>query len=353
MQPMHPRNETNVKPQTQQTVMQPIHLSVPHNEPNKVRSQFTPVIETPTIRHGNRTEAFQLCIANALAIGSPKMTENVISYLTSPRCMESYATAFTHPSCGTEDCYEYFEFIGDSVVNKCVMHFLSRKYNGMTSKRSIKILARIKVNYVSKKWLAHFSEKLFFTTFISMDDKLTVTQSVLEDVFEAFIGVTERLVDDKYGWNAGYFVCQVLIDRILTGFNISVDYDKLFDAKTRLKELFDVIKIKQPLYVFDEYIKTNEQKVSFFSVNCIMSLHGRQILIGQGAGNQKKEAEEDASSKALMYLADVFKTSRVLIFNGTDYDITISNGITEPRMVMTFEKWMFMNKHLFTVHDRK
>lgn len=307
--------------------------------------------EATVIYHADRGENFKHCIENALSLCT-QITADAIQYLLSEPCLQRYQVAFTHPSCGLEECYEYYEFIGDSVVNKCVMYYLSQKYKQMTSKRSIKILARIKVEYVSKKWLAHFSETLDFKSFISTDEKIRkivqtkdgpqvmLPKSVLEDVFEAFIGVTEQLLDNKYEHNVGYYICQNFMNVILTHFVISMEYNSLFDAKTRLKELFDVLKVKQPTYTFADYMKKDDNQASFFSVSCSFQLNGVNIVIGKGTGCQKKEAEEKASEKALYYLNDVYSTNRILTFNGIDYDIVINNNIHKtPPYHVPYDIW--------------
>lgn len=281
-----------------------------------------------TTNYGDRTDKFRACICNALSL-SGQVDPELLKNLLSDESMAQYDIAFTHPSSNSENCYEYYEFIGDSVVNKCVMHFLARKFCKLRSKRSIKILARIKVNYVSKKWLAHFSEILQFGKFITIDSKINhANKSVLEDIFESFIGVTEELIDKKYGICTGYYFCQKIIDVILSHFDISVQYNDLFDAKTRLKELFDAIKLQQPSYVVLDHIKTSEHAGSHFNIQCKISYQGNVIVLGTGSGMQKKEAEEHASERALTFLSKEFHTERKMIFNGIDYDMQLTNNMS-------------------------
>tara|TARA_B110000483_G_scaffold237297_1_gene311842 strand:- start:1630 stop:2502 length:873 start_codon:yes stop_codon:yes gene_type:complete len=280
------------------------------------------------IRFGDRSEKFKACIVNALSL-SGKVENETLTYLLSEDSLRRYDTAFTHPSSNLENCYEYYEFIGDSVVNKCVMHFLARKFSQMRSKRSIKILARVKVNYVSKKWLAHFSEILQFGNFITIDSKIShLNKSVLEDIFESFIGVTEELIDERYGMCTGYYFCQKMIDVILAHFDISVNYNDLFDAKTRLKELFDAIKLTQPTYCVFDHVRNHDMAPSQFNVACKINHKGESITLGRGTGSQKKEAEEHASEQALNFLASVYNTQRIMKFNGIDYDIEIRNNMS-------------------------
>ena len=61
----------------------------------------------------------------------------------------------------------------------------------------------------------------------------------LEDVFEAFCGATEWIINEKIGNHIGYHIIQKLIDHLFNKIQISLDHDELYDAITRLKETQD------------------------------------------------------------------------------------------------------------------
>ena len=127
--------------------------------------------------------------------------------------------------------------------------------------------------------------------------------------------------------STGYYFFQQLVDVILSHFDISVKYEDLFDAKTRLKELFDAIKLTQPMYILEDSTKSKESCGTQFNVLCKIIHKGRHIVLGHGTGMQKKEAEESASEEALAFLARNFHTQRKMIFNGIDYDVELTNNM--------------------------
>jgi dsRNA-specific ribonuclease len=281
--------------------------------------------------HNNppRDDTFKYFIQNVLSTGKCIDTE-VLEYLTNEENLAVYAAVFTHPSACADDVanYEFWEFLGDSVVNKCVMHYLCHKYSHMRSKKSVKVLARVKVNYISKKWLAWFGDAFHFWSFIKADEKVLHSQKtkLLEDVFEAFFGATEMLLDQKYNVGVGYYVCQNIMDEILVHNDMDLEYNNLFDAKTRLKELFDAIRHEQPTYTWVNHtIHTHNNPV--FEVTCSATFGGRAYLLGRGRGQLKIEAQQDAAERALETMKTSFHTERIMRFTGDDYECTIVNNI--------------------------
>lgn len=257
------------------------------------------------VYRGDRGVEFQRFLQNVISLAN--VGEDVMRLLMQPTSLEMYNVAFTHQSATIDgsNCYEFFEFFGDSVVNKCVMSTLVRRHSHMRSKESIKILARIKVNYVSKRWLSTFAETFLFWDFISAEKRFRETrkQKLLEDVFEAFFGATELLLDEQFGVGVGYFVCQRLFDRIIQHFDIDIRYEELFDAKTRLKELFDAIRFTQPSY---EPITGPDT----FQFECVLYYNKQRMVMGMGSGPQKTDAQQQASEQALEFLKTCCHTYR-------------------------------------------
>jgi dsRNA-specific ribonuclease len=281
--------------------------------------------------HNNppRGAEFRFFLQNVLTTATG-IRKEVLEYLTTDKNLEVYAAVFTHPSACSDDIanYEFWEFLGDSVVNKCVMHYLCHKYIHMRSKKSVKVLARVKVNYISKKWLAWFGDHFHFWTFIKADEKVLSSQKtkLLEDVFEAFFGATEMLLDQKYGIGVGYYVCQMIMDNILKHNEMDLEYNNLFDAKTRLKELFDAIRHEQPAYTWVNHtIHTHNNPV--FEVTCTATLGGRSYLLGRGKGQLKIDAQQHAAEQALDTMKNTFHTERIMRFTGDDYEMTLINNV--------------------------
>lgn len=281
--------------------------------------------------HNNppRGDEFKYFLQNVLTTATG-ISEEALNYLTSGDNLDVYAAVFTHPSACSDDVanYEFWEFLGDSVVNKCVMHYLCHKYSHMRSKKSVKVLARVKVNYISKKWLAWFGDHFHFWSFIKADEKVLHSQKtkLLEDVFEAFFGATEMLLDKRYSVGVGYYVCQKIMDNILIHNDMDLEYNNLFDAKTRLKELFDAIRHEQPTYTWVNHtIHTHNNPV--FEVTCTATFGGRYHLLGRGRGQLKIDAQQQAAEQALVTMKTTFATERIMRFTGDDYECTIINNV--------------------------
>jgi len=296
--------------------------------PMQFEHSRSPVQQT-THNNPPRGDAFKYFLQNVLTTATG-ISKEALDFLTSPENMAVYAAVFTHPSACSDDVanYEFWEFLGDSVVNKCVMHYLCHKYSHMRSKKSVKVLARVKVNYISKRWLAWFGDHFNFWEFIKADEKVLHSQKtkLLEDVFEAFFGATEMLLDKKYCVGVGYYVCQNIMNNILVHNDMDLEYDNLFDAKTRLKELFDAIRYEQPTYTWINHtIHTHNNPV--FEVTCTATFGGRSYLLGRGKGQLKIDAQQHAAQQALDTMKRTFETERIMRFTGDDYECTIINNV--------------------------
>ena len=276
-----------------------------------------------------RGKEFKYFLQNVLTTATG-ISKEALDYLTSDENMKVYEAVFTHPSACPDDInnYEFWEFLGDSVVNKCVMHYLCHKYSHMRSKKSVKILARVKVNYISKRWLAWFGDHFSFWKFIKADVKVLCSQKtkLLEDVFEAFFGATEMLLDKRFCVGVGYYVCQNIMNNILVHNDMDLEYNNLFDAKTRLKELFDAIRHKQPDYIWENpTVHTHNNPV--FEVTCTAEFGERKYLLGRGRGQLKIDAQQQAAEHALETMKHKFQTERIMRLTGEDYECTIINNV--------------------------
>ena len=234
--------------------------------------------------------------------------------MTSTDAIAIYKIAFTHstasegvnidtsmlyPRTGN---YEAYEQIGDSIIKTFMATYFYRRFPKLWLNNSgVKIVARLMIKYGSKEILAEIAEKYGFWKHIQTIADVTSYQrraSILEDVFEAFIGATSILFDHFYqkigtGYIASYTILELLFNQI----EIPITYDSLFDAKTRLKELVDYYKEKigQINYNYDR----EEQTIT---VSIIQTLNNEQRIIGAAQANLKAKAEQLASEQALTFL---------------------------------------------------
>ena len=193
------------------------------------------------IYSGDRGINFEDMIRSILKKGKLK-EEYIDRIITNGK--ELYSQAFTHPTANPDDNYEPLELLGDSIVNCCIVWYLSRRFPQLNCQDGVKIIARLKINLVSKKIFADFGDQLDFWKYVSADKETrdTKMKKTLEDVFEAFFGATQKLIDSEIRMGVGYSICYNIITNLFDTLHISLKYEDLYDAKTRLKEVFDFFK---------------------------------------------------------------------------------------------------------------
>lgn len=221
--------------------------------------------------------------------------------------LKIYQKAFTHVSYSVSNNYDVYEQLGDITINKFLVCYFHERFPEFNSNFGVKVVARLRIKYGSKAFLSELSDKLGFGKWIRHNEQLSSIGkrlSMLEDVFEAFIGSTEYILDRKVSSGIGYIVCRKILKTIFDPIPIDIHYDSLFDAKTRLKELFDTKKDVLGVLQYD-YIKNDETQDKGCSINiCRVSPEGHKVFISTASSNiNKAEAEQKASVQALAVLS--------------------------------------------------
>lgn len=157
--------------------------------------------------------------------------------------LKYFEAAFTHSSVDSKNNYEYYEWIGDQICSVTVCKYFKRKFVYLQTEEGVKYLSRLKITYCSKAFFSMFADKLNLIDYISSDmlTRLSDPDSLKEDVFEAFIGVTDHLFDTFIMDDTGYRPIATFLKKLLDQCDISLKYEDLYDSITRLKELFDNI----------------------------------------------------------------------------------------------------------------
>ena len=199
--------------------------------------------------------------------------------------LQHYGIGFTHKSIHPEKNYEVYEFKGDSTANNCLVWYFAERFPHLNTAEHVKTLARLKINYGSKKTFFGIADNLGMWKFISagtetritkskvkqsynriqvveretvVDIKQTKKKSLLEDSFEAFIGITHTLIDNLIKKGKGFNVCYKIIKSLYDDLDIKLDHASLYDPKTRLKELFDKEESK-----FGKWNKNNIKAIQY------------------------------------------------------------------------------------------
>ena len=167
-----------------------------------------------------------------------------IDYLVSYHNLDTYIQAFTHASVGVDCNYEWFEIMGDAILNKCMVYYINQRFPFLHNHEGVKVIARLKINLVSKKMFSEISARLQFPMFIRYQESVPKTnpKALFEDVLESFFGLTEWLLDKSCELGVGHVACYNILKSIMDTYPISLKYEDLYDNITRLKETFDVLK---------------------------------------------------------------------------------------------------------------
>ena len=246
---------------------------------------------------GSRGSDFKDFIVKLLQIGGIK--DKYISILTDTNGMKLYNKAFTSESVDSEDNYQVLEQVGDLSGNKIIVNYMYEKFPQLDCTEGVKVVARLRINYGAKQCFSEIARKLGFWNFISASNELRQRKmkSLLEDVFEAFLGATERLGDKIKRVGFGYAIVYDILASIFDEMDISLKYEDLYDAKTRLKELFDTNSTLGTLTY-------EEQKSETFTVSTIFLKNTEgKFKIGEGKASLKADAQQKAATNSLYLLA--------------------------------------------------
>jgi dsRNA-specific ribonuclease len=253
--------------------------------------------EEKIIYQGSRGSDFKELIFNLLKEAKLKM--HYIKVLLDDDSMTFYSKAFTSDTADVENNYEVFEQLGDISANKFIVWYMHRRFPKLMCSQGVKVVARLRINYGAKQSFSSIAEKLGFWNFItaSEEERSRCKKPLLEDAFEAFIGATEYLIDTKIHECVGYSVVYNILESLFDKIHISLKYEDLYDAKTRLKELFDFYGSDNLGTLKYDSVKNIEEKITR---STITQEFGRQReLLGEGMASLKADSEQKAAAKAI------------------------------------------------------
>ena len=266
---------------------------------NNVRNESETIcIQTvPGVYIGDRGFAFKSLIKGLLKASD--ISERYVDILVSEKNMELYGAAFTSDLVDDNNNYQIYEQLGDLSCNKFIVSYIYTRFPFLKSCDGVKIAARLRINYGSKKSFFEIAEKLGFWEYITApnDIRQRNKKPLLEDSFEAFIGVTEYILDSEFGIGVGYACVYIILEKIFSSINISLKYSDLYDAKTRLKELFD---FKMDMIGVIEYIDSKEGLMNTSYV--YQKKDGVKKEMGKGTAALKSDAQQIAAENALSFL---------------------------------------------------
>jgi dsRNA-specific ribonuclease len=259
-----------------------------------------------------------VCFLKSLLVRGVK--ENCVNdILSKPENILIFKEAFTSKEANANRNYEHYEQLGDVSINKFIVWYYSKRFPITKCAEGIKLVARLRIKYASKQSLSEIADRLRFWPWIICSDLERTRQkkAKLEDVFEAFVGAAEEILDTvKFG--LGYAGVFKMLSTIFDEIDVDLRYEILFDAKTRLKELFDhhprlaIGTMNKPIINVLPWSSSGggrpqqQQPVGgsfkMTHVNLYRRLGERDYLIGSGSAPLQADAEQLASEQALSYL---------------------------------------------------
>ena len=285
------------------------------------------------VYNGVRGQAFKSMITKILSRG--RLKKKYIDILTSVESLKQYDYAFTSSYLDKKNNYERFEQVGDVTANKFLVWYIYRRFPQLDCTEGVKVAARIKINYGSREMFAPVAENLGFWPYISALSegternvyyRNTNKKDLLEDVFESFIGCTEYLLDKYVRIGVGYAIVYDILKSVYDEIDISLKYEDLYDAKTRIKETFDLFK-ELGKWQFIEVREKDEGQEFGITKSYVYQIppnnpHSKPIkiklgdkssdikyqpqpgwiLLGIGTAPRKNDAQQNAASQALKNL---------------------------------------------------
>ena len=245
------------------------------------------------IYNGDRGVAFHKTIHSLL-----KRANIITDNFVDEESMKVYDQAFTAVSANPNSNYEMYEQLGDVTVNRFIVWYMYKRFPQLKCPRGVKVVARLRINYGARQSFATIGEKLGFWSFISAseEERSRRKKDLLEDCVESFIGATESIIDEKHKTGIGQIVVFDILSTIFDEIPISLRYEDLYDAKTRLKELYDFHKTTLGQL---KYTSTRDEICGIFSCEVSDSVFK---IIGKGSASKQKDAEQKGAEVALLTL---------------------------------------------------
>jgi ribonuclease III len=210
-----------------------------------------------------------------------------------PRNLRLYEMAFIHRSAsyrmpdGTKVNNERLEYLGDAILDTILSEYLFHLYpdanEGFLTKTRAKIVNREQLNQLA---VALGFEHLVVSHLTAFNP----TKNLYGDALEALVGAL--FIDIGYKKTSSFFIKEVLEKHL----NLSQIFESETDYKSLILE-WGQKKKQQVAFEYAEEIDPVLHKPVF-----IVSLLINATVCGTGSGASKKEAEQEAASRAWSYI---------------------------------------------------
>lgn len=214
-----------------------------------------------------------------------------------PENIKLYEIALIHRSASKQDSQqdwvnnERLEYLGDAILGAIIAEFLYNRY----PKKDEGFLTQMRSRLVNRSFLTELTYKTGLNNYIKSNTNNTSENShIYGDAFEAIIGAF--YLDKGYHATKQFIVKKLLPEYVdLTSIQCTNS-----NFKSQLIEWSQKVK-KEISFETTEHPANDIRKPSFIS-----KVRLDNKTISKGAGNSKKEAQQNASEKALKSLEKIY-----------------------------------------------
>ena len=202
--------------------------------------------------------------------------------------LRHHSTANKIHNSGSKDSNERLEYLGDAVLNSVVAEYLFKKYpykdEGFLTELRSKIVSRVSLNDLALK--------IGLSKLVEYDKKsmqnINLRNSIFGNALEAFIGAI--FLDQGYK-KSKYFIIEKLI-------RFHIDVDKLQQTEKNFKGRLIEFTQKAGMNLDFNVEELTHGKQKIYKLSVIID----DKVFGEAEHTNKKQAEQQASEKALIHL---------------------------------------------------
>ena len=202
--------------------------------------------------------------------------------------LRHHSTANKIHNSGSKDSNERLEYLGDAVLNSVVAEYLFKKYpykdEGFLTELRSKIVSRVSLNDLALK--------IGLSKLLEYDKKsmqnINLRNSIFGNALEAFIGAI--FLDQGYK-KSKYFIIEKLI-------RYHIDVDKLQQTEKNFKGRLIEFTQKAGMNLDFNVTELSHGKQKIYKLTVLID----DKIFGEAEHTNKKQAEQQASEKALLHL---------------------------------------------------
>jgi ribonuclease-3 len=250
--------------------------------------------------------------------------------------LRHHSTANKIHNSGSKDSNERLEYLGDAVLNSVVAEYLFKKYpykdEGFLTELRSKIVSRVSLNDLALK--------IGLSKLVEYDKKsmqnINLRNSIFGNALEAFIGAI--FLDQGYK-KSKYFIIEKLI-------RFHIDVDKLQQTEKNFKGRLIEFTQKAGMNLDFNVTELTHGKQKIYKLTVIID----DKIFGEAEHTNKKQAEQQASEKALIHLKSNSQNSVLEKVVLNEIPIIIDNQITDSFEPILEQKDL-MNEISNDVHE--